>query len=376
MLVTNFLPACIKKNSHGWYVEYQVNDPSSGKMRRYRTNLNVLRKRYQRLAEFKAHCNQIVCNLNAKLAGGWTPLGENQNSRHFTPLPMVIADYLEEKQAELRPDTIRSYRSFCTGFMNWIQQAAPDCQAILFNKVLAVRFLDHCFKDRNLKGRSWNNQLKAAKALFSWAVQKCYCKENPFEGIKPKREEAKQRIMIPADQRKRIKEWCSENNHGLLIVSQLVFQALIRPKEIRFLRVEDVYLKEHYIYLNQEITKTHYARIAALSPELEAMLSDWIRDAHPTDYLIGRDYRSCPVPQSNSRFVKDWEKMRKELDLNEKMQLYSLRDTGINEMLKSGIDPLSVMQHADHHDLAITTRYANHVDRNLTATISEKAPKF
>jgi len=357
-------------------MEYQVADPSTGKMKRYRSHLNVLRKRFDRLSDFKAHCNQIVCNINAKLAGGWTPLGESQNTRHFTPLHMVIGDYLDEKAAELRPDTMRSYRSFCAGFEKWLDTVAPGCQAVLFNKVMAVRYMDYCFKDRKLQGRSWNNQLKAARALFAWSVEKCYCKENPFAGIKTKREAEKRRVLIPADQRQRITEWCSSNNPGLLIVSQLVFYALIRPKEIRFLRVGDVFLNEHYIYINQNISKTHYARFAALTPDLEKLLSEWIRNAKATDFLIGRDYKSCPVQQSNSRFVKDWEKMRKELNLNDKMQLYSLRDTGISEMLKSGIDPLSVMQHADHHDLSMTTRYAKHADPHLVETISARAPAF
>jgi site-specific recombinase XerD len=77
-----------------------------------------------------------------------------------------------------------------------------------------------------------------------------------------------------------------------------------------------------------------------------------------------------------SRFRKDWQDMREALGLPDEMQLYSLRDTGLNEMLKGGIDSLSVMQHADHHDLSITTRYANHVDPHLVDTISEKAPAF
>lgn len=37
-----------------------------------------------------------------------------------------------------------------------------------------------------------------------------------------------------------------------------------------------------------------------------------------------------------------------------------LKDTGINEMLKLGIDPLTVMQHADLH---------------LVETIKERAPR-
>lgn len=376
MLVTNFLPACLKKNSHGWYIEYQVSDPTKGAMKRYRTHLNVLRKRYARLADFKAHCNDIIIQINAKLAGGWTPLGEFQNTRHYTPLPMVVNDYLQEKESELRPDSMRSYRSFCAGFLKWLEATAPECQAILFNKVLAVRFLDHCSKDRRLHGRSWNNQLKAARALFAWAVEKCYCKENPFVGIKTKREEEKRRVLIPSDQRKRIADWCSENNPGLLIVCQLVYSALIRPKEIRYIRVGDVYIKEHYIHINSSIAKTHYTRFASLTPALESLLTNWMANAKPGDYLIGRNYIACATQQSNSRFVKDWEKMRKALKLPDTMQLYSLRDTGINEMIKSGIDPLTVMQHADHHDLSITTRYANHADPHLVETISKKAPNF
>lgn len=372
-----FLPAQLKNNSHGWYIEYQTFNPNIGKMQRFRTHVNVLRKHYPRLADFKAHCNGIINNINAKLAGGWSPVGENQNARYYTSLPVVIRAYLAEKQDELRPDSLRSYKSFCSIFETWINENVPDCQAILFNKVLAIRYLDYCSMERKLKGRSWNNQLKAARALFSWAVDKCYCKENPFAGIKPKREAEKRRELIPPAERERITQWCEENNPGLLIVSQLVFSSLIRPKEIRNIKVEHVFLKQHYIYIPPENAKTHYSRIATLTPKLELLISDWIRTAKKGDYLIGNiGYKPSAKPCSHSKFGKDWDRMRKELNLPQEMQLYSLRDTGINEMLKAGIDPLTVMQHADHHDLSMTTRYANHVDPHLVETISKKAPAF
>lgn len=377
MSVIEFLPAQLKSNSHGWYIEYQTFNPNIGKMQRFRTHVNVLRKHYPRLADFKAHCNGIINTINAKLAGGWSPIGENQNARFYTSLSVVIRAYLAEKQDELRPDTLRSYKSFCTIFGAWVNENVPDCQAILFNKVLAIRYLDYCSVERKLKGRSWNNQLKAARALFSWAVAKCYCKENPFGGIKPKREAEKRRVLIPADTRKRITAYCKENNLGLLIVSQLVYSSLIRPKEIRCLKVSDVFLKEHYILIRPEVAKTHFARIATMNPILEGLVADWIKGANGDDYLIGsKDYAAGKKPIPHSRFSKDWIEMRKALHLTDEMELYSLRDTGINEMLKCGIDPLTVMQHADHHDLSMTTRYANHVDPHLVETISKKAPNF
>ncbi len=376
MFVTEFLPALLKRNSHGWYIEYQTYNPTKGKMQRYRMHLNVLRKHYKTLSDFKTHVAGIINSINAKLAGGWSPLGENQNARYYTPLPSVISAYLSEKEEELRPDTMRSYKSFCTGFGRWVQDNAPGCPTILYNKVLAIKYMDYCSTERKLKGRSWNNQLKAAKALFAWAVSKCYCKENPFAEIKTKRESTKKRILIPPETRMQIAEYCRQNNMGLLVVSQLVYSALIRPKEIRNIKVSDVNLKDHYIFIRSEISKTHYSRISTMNPELEALVAVWISGAKQDDYLIGRNYKACALPQSNSRFVKDWEKMRVKLQLPEEMQLYSLRDTSITEMLKSGMDWLTVMQHADHHDLAMTTRYATHVDPNLVSTISAKAPRF
>jgi integrase len=68
--------------------------------------------------------------------------------------------------------------------------------------------------------------------------------------------------------------------------------------------------------------------------------------------------------------------MKKRLKLPDEMQMYSLRDSGIYDMLKSGIDDLSVMQHADHSSLEMTTLYGNHFDKDLIKKIIDKAPKF
>ena len=68
--------------------------------------------------------------------------------------------------------------------------------------------------------------------------------------------------------------------------------------------------------------------------------------------------------------------MREALGLLETYQLYSLRDSGINGMLKANVNDLDVMQAAGHSDLKMTTRYANHVDSNLINRLNEQAPDF
>lgn len=375
-LQLNYVPAVLRHQpSHGWSVEYYVLD-GNGTMRRMVVRMNAIRKRFQRTSDFKAHCNQVICSINAKLAGGWTPFGEQQNTRLFTPIGSVIDQYLKEKTAELRPDSVINYKSFCKVLKEWIDEVCPKAHCSAFNKVLAVRFMDYIANEKGLSGRSYNNRLKQARAFFSWAVEKCYTKENPFASMKTKREDPKQRVLIPADIRTRITDYFSSKNPNYLVLCQLVFNSLVRPKEVWRLKISDIHIDDGYIVVTEEESKTHYRRIATLTPRLRDDIRRMIEGAKPSMYLFGHGYKPNAKPIRYQNFRIDWANMRTELGLPDTMQLYSLRDTGINEMLKAGIDPLTVMQHADHHDLSMTTRYANHVDPKLVETISTKAPQF
>lgn len=215
------------------------------------------------------------------------------------------------------------------------------------------------------------------RTFFAWAKEKCYVKENPFETIKTKREGEKRRILIDKPTRDRIRAYLMEKNPEYLYVCQLVFTSLIRPKEIRLIQVKHIFLDEKCIMIPNENAKTHNLRYAAMSKELHAYLSEIKINRYPEKYyLFGEDLRPSANPCGTARFRQIWERVRKDLKLPQEMQLYSFRDTGINNLLKSGVDALTVMQHADHHDLAMTTRYANHADSGLIQKIYDHAPEF
>lgn len=318
----------------------------------------------------------IIQTINNRLAGGWSPFGESENVRYYTTIEEVMRLYIDEKQKELKTDTLRSYKSFCHIFGEWCKRIVPNCKCIQFNRTLAVRYMDYVYMERKVSARGYNNQLKMARALFSWAVQKCYCKENPFEVLKVKKEEEKKRVLIPAETRLKIREWVKQHNPNYQIVLDLVFTSLLRPREISRVQLGQINLAEHYIYMPADKTKNGHHRYAFLSDELCEMLRPMIEGKDKNWYLLTQGYVPGKTPMNSIRYRKTWDTMRKDLKLPQEMQLYSLRDTGINNMLKAGIDPLTVMQAADHHDLSMTTRYANHADPNLIRTLNELAPAF
>ena len=374
-ILRNYTPAYLHKNVGGWLIEYYVFNPATKQLERKRIRLNMLRKRSRTLQEFRVAANDIVCTINSKLAGGWTPFGESENVRYYTPIPQVMDLYLNECKREKKDATVRSYLSFSRCFLKWIEQHVPNCKCILFNKVLAVTFMDD-FYQTHTNARTYNNMLKMSRAFFNWCKQHCYIKENPFEMMPKKREGEKKRTIIPIDVREKISQYYSEYCPPMVIVCHLVYSSLIRPAEITRIKVGMIHLSERYIAMPESITKNGFSRNAPLTDKLCDLLRDYVAFAKPEHYLFTENWCPGSKPINDKRFTKQWIVMRKRLSIPDEMQLYSLRDTGIFDKIKSGIDPLTVMQAADHHDLQMTTRYANHVDPNMVRIIAEQSPDF
>lgn len=379
----NYLPAQVKKIKNDIYIEYYCMNPATLKMARKRLRMNKLRKKYGTLHEFKLYANMICSKINSRLASGWNPYFQSEDARLYVPLRKVCDEYIAEKRKELRPDSIRVYSSFCKLLMEWVESTAPGVYCSMFGRSLAVQYMDYIYKKKARSGcgevgaRTYNNNLKEARALFAWAKEKLYCRENPFDAIKTKREAEKKRILVEIDYRSEIGVYLEKENPFFLLSCMLVFNSLLRPKEIRMIKVKDVDLEGRCIFVPAENAKNHHGRFAPLNDEIvELMRRLGVADAKPEYYLQGAAWRPGVIPMPEHRLRKSWNKLRERLHLPKDMQLYSLRDSGINGMLKAGIDPLSVMQAADHHDLAMTTRYANHRDAHLIDLIADKSPKF
>lgn len=390
--ITPYIPAVLRKNSHGYVIEYYYFNHLSGEYCRRTIKLNRIRKRFVSVRDFKEYANSVICKLNVKLAGGWSPVGEVANTREYIPLPQVIDQYLREKQGDLAKNTMFAYRSFCIRLKNWVELRYPQCNCALFTKVIAVQFMDYIRSgdsavvnktkkrnqsDEHVSERTYNNNLKLGRAFFAWCIEKCYAKENPFETIKPKRERQKTRTLIPKQVCNEIDRYFAEHNPGMQIVCRLVYTSLLRPVEVTRVRVGQIMYDRSCIFMPPEQTKNGKERYGRLDAELKLLLQEFLSGAAATDYLISDNSWSYGVKPKNSHaFVKAWDRMRDALNLPREYQLYSLRDTGIHDLLISGVVDIDVMHAAGHSDLSMTTRYADHLDEALIQRINALAPKF
>lgn len=370
-----YIPPVLKKNpSFGEYIEYQVLNPATMKMERQRIRLTKLSTKFKSRIEFRGHVMKIINDLNGKLAGGWTPYGQTQDVREFTPINIAIEAYIEDKGRDLRKASMVSYTSVAGILMDWLKEHdMAEMASHLLNHRVAMRFMDDLLKRPKFNNNTYNTYLKKYRACFSWMVLHGYSKENPFEKIPTRMKIEKKRSLIPADARQKVLDYVRKSDEpNYEIVMHLVFSSLIRPSEIERIQIKDIDLKNACINIPPEKAKTHKERFAPLTDECIGLLIPLLVSNPPGDwYLLGKELVPAKEQCWHGKFKKDWMKIRKACELPDDMQLYSLKDSGLTELLESGLDALTVMKAADHHDLTTTTKYVSHRDKNMISKVRE-----
>lgn len=378
-----YVPAELKHNERGFYIEYFVFNPGTGKNDRVRKNLNVLRKKLS-LQDFKRQASIMICDLNAKLASGWSPFSSAVNQMQYVSLESAFEDFFCAKNHELRATTIANYRSVVKILLEYLElMRMRNCMACSFTHMIAIRFMDYLGTDVDYTGKhkkalnnnGWNTYKKKYMAIFGWLVERGYILQNPFEKIRDKPKMEKTRIQINEDVRPRIMEYMAEHNPGFILVLHLIYTGLIRPKEIRLLRISDVDMKRHCIRVSADVAKTHRERFAPMSEELYRLLDSMHLERYPLRYyLIGHQYEPAAKGTYTGQLKKDWERMRSEMGIPKEMQLYSWKDSGISDMFDAGLDALTIQTAAGHADLATTSKYAKLNTKKMIANVWNGAP--
>ncbi|MCR5549917.1 MAG: tyrosine-type recombinase/integrase [Bacteroidales bacterium] len=372
----------MKTNKSGWLIEYYVENPQTQELARKRIKLQRLLNRYSTKGEAKKHINNIIVALNMKLSTGWNPYYQGEESRFYTPLLEVLEEFKVDVRKEHRKSTADSYVSFANIFGEWIEKVSPNIYCSMVSHSMIVQFMDYVQKERDgrdgdLSPRTYNNYIKNGSAFFTWMIDKCYCKENHFQKIKSKKVTEKKRVLIPNEKRVEIQKHLLENNVGYLAFLEMIYGALMRPKELLMLKVGDISLAEKTITVRPEVSKNGKRRVVPMTREIEELLLRMNVHRAPLEHYLFSSNQKPGKKQVSARYYRNiWGKLRKKFDLPKEMQQYSLRDTGITEMLKHGVDPLSVKQLADHYSLSMTTIYSNHADPHLKELIRDKAPGF
>ena len=378
MKVVDYIPASLHENKD-WTVVFYAKDPQSGNLKRKRIKVN----RVKNIKERRYLAKEMIFSINEKLHSGWNPFIEAESPRQYYKILDVFESYLRDKR-DLRPDTLRTYKSEIGSLKKFVLEFhQPDMYAVSFNKNVAIQYMDYCWENRNIGARRYNNIIVNCRIIFNWMVEKGYIKESPFEAkyLKKKKQPAKLRIMDiePAD-RKKIREYLRKTNRPYYAIMMFAFHSLLRPKEISYIKIGDIDLKKQVVTVNGSVAKngkTRYATIPDVMIEIIKELIGEIHTPYKNWYLFSSNgFRPGTKRRDSREIARYWADLRSTLKLKKEVQFYSLRDSGIIQMLKDGRNPKEVMEAADHSSIEMTNNYVKMARKETSENIRKKSTAF
>lgn len=344
------------------YVAFYVLNPETGTLVRKRIKVNRVGRGQKR----DRYARSLCCEINRKLYEGWNPFLENDAYFSGTSMQKGIREFLETKGKNVRPDTFRSYHSYLKWFNGFLHRSGKMQMPV---KTFTDRDAEKAMKElgtrTDIGPATYNSYLEFFRNLFNYFINRNWVKENPFNRVAKRREEQKRRDLIPPHVRQQIADYFIRTRQiPYLYIMQLCYRCLIRPKEILMLKIKDIDFVENIINLPAEVAKNHNTRTIGVPAEIMAYLNN-LRNHEPDDYIFSKGYLPGPELKTSKDTARTWAQMREQLRLPMKYQFYSLKDTGITELLERGVPAKYVKELADHSSLVVTERYMHKTEAKI-----------
>ena len=347
-----------------WYISFYVKDPNTGNLKRVRIKWNQIESIIERRRSGKQYCKQI----NEKLALGWNPLKSKGPVHEDASIIEVMDSFLQSKEKETEYHTMRAYQSFIKIFKKWMDKnGVPENTSVsAMTHLGAVRFLEDI--NKRVKPSTYNNYLRFFNILSKWMIEHGYINSNPFENIKkkPKKLTKKNRTNLTDENLKTLWTFLEKENPGYLLVCLLCYCCLIRPKEISMLKCGDIDIEHSTIHISEDVAKNDNESYRTIPDVLMKKLLE-VDLSHSDWYLFSGDVHNLKPGTKkiwSQRFSDYWGTVvREKCGFGQHLQLYSLKDTGITNMLASGMPASFVKQQADHSDLSMTSVYLGKTEK-------------
>lgn len=365
----------LRENSE-WYIEFYAYDPEVGKLRRKKIKVN----RIPKISERRKYCRDVIKRISMRLSEGWNPWIEqrcNGNLHTWNEAVEAYYKYLDKmrKDGAFRKDTFDSYKSYMKNVFEYnLNRDIPITYIYQFNRAFCTDVLKYIHIERNNSAQTRNNYLIWLRVFSTFLYGNGYLNYKPTAGITAinKRLIHKDRTDIPLSVITKISDYLKVHNKNLLLACYLLYYCCIRPKEMALIRISDFNLSRGTIRIKGENSKNHLSQSVTLTKKIIDLALDLKIFDYPGSYYLFSDKLAPGVMARDPKIFRDyWAKIKKPLGLKPEWKFYSLKDTGISEMLDKNISTISVKNQARHSNIAVTDAYLRQVRADADENIKQ-----
>lgn len=355
----DFIPAELRENSE-WRIVYYVKNPFTDKLAIKRVRV----KKITPTAERRKFAKKVVREINTRLEQGWNPFYNEKNVKEFTTLKQAAESFINRVEVEfkdnnIRFDTFKTYKSQISNLLKYLEETNnSNLLCYKFNSDFIGEYLDYVRYVKKLSARTRDNYLGFLVTFCKYLFRKKYITTNPTEHFTKINKKSKNRVIISDIEKSKILNYWTNKNTNYLLVCLLCYYCFIRRTELLKLKVKDVNLQKSTIFISADTSKSRNNKIVSVPKHLHKMLLEQIKEASQNDLLFSADkFKAGSKACHPDKITKWWATMRKNLKITTKIDWYSLKDTGITDLLEAGVPLISVRNQARHHSSNQTDAY-------------------
>ena len=361
-----YTPAKLTQGKTDWYISFHAFDPSTGKMKRKRIKINHIASKRER----KVYANDLIARINAELINGWNPWVNNTSENSYATIETAADSYRKQLERlcaddHIREKTLKGNLSMLKVLMDYNNSTKnPKKYIYQFNGEFLSEFLDYIWLEKGNSGITRDNYIIWLKSFAKFLLSKKYVDIDPTSTLQSlgKKKSKKERLVIAPEHMTKLKNYCEETNKHYLLACYILYYCFIRPKEMSHIKLEHISIKKGTIFIPDKNSKNRKDGTVTLPDKVIKLMVELDIFKHPSSYyLFGKYFKPNEEWHSDKQIRDYWsQKIRPKFNFPKEYKFYSLKDTGITDLIRGGKDLLSVRDQARHHSLLMTDLYTPH----------------
>lgn len=190
-----------------------------------------------------------------------------------------------------------------------------------------------------------------------------YLTNNPADKIQKRKTGRKKREVLPSYLREEVFKYLTNTSKPYLTLCLCVYFCFIRRTELTKLKVKHIDLVNNTIFIPDSISKNKKDGVVTIPKRLKTRIAKHIDRFNKDDFLFSNNFIPGVEKLNPKKISDEWAKIRASLGFANKYQFYSLKDTGITNLLLMGVPAKKVRDQARHHDIRITEAYIARNDK-------------
>ena len=287
-----------------------------------------------------------------------------------------LKEYLATLTIEknLSENTINSYKSDLTSFLNFITQSGIDDLSDI--KTTHITSFFKLLKDAGLNETSAARYFSSLKGFFKYLYRNEYIKTNPVERISPPKISRKlpevlnvREINLILEQ-PNVKDTIGLRDKAIL---ELFYACGTRISELINIKVNDLFLSEEVIRVFGKGSKE---RLIPIGSSAIKWITEYLKKSRP---LLVKNFKSENYLFLNQRGTKFsrmgiWKIVRqyvKQAGIEKNVHPHTFRHSFATHLIEGGADLRAVQEMLGHSDIS-TTQIYTHIDRDYIKLVHKK----